>query len=231
MLDVRAPRVLYQHGLTHRDIKPANILVTRQGTVKLADLGLARPLGDEAWAVAEAGMAVGTPDYMSPEQTRGQTDLDIRSDLYSLGRRCSSWSPGASVPGQIGRRGDAPARGRPFSLARSGRPQPRPEQRRLRGDPKAEARPREDRYRDPDDLIFDLAAMIRRRTPVACGVTAGRGHRPTWRRASRPCAIAQAAGAPAPGWIARGRGASRAWRANFRNRPLLACSAFTSGSS
>ncbi|MHB1562278.1 MAG: serine/threonine-protein kinase, partial [Isosphaeraceae bacterium] len=80
-----ALRFLHQRGLAHRDIKPANIILTPEGLVKLVDLGLARPLEDETWAVAEAGMAVGTPEYMSPEQTRGQSDLDIRSDLYSLG--------------------------------------------------------------------------------------------------------------------------------------------------
>ncbi len=86
ILDIAgALRFMHQRGLTHRDIKPANIIRTPEGVVKLVDLGLARPLGDETWAVAEAGMAVGTPEYMSPEQTRGQSDLDIRSDLYSLG--------------------------------------------------------------------------------------------------------------------------------------------------
>ena len=74
-----------QRGLIHRDIKPENVILTKDGGVKLADLGLARLTGDEKWGLAEAGMAIGTPYYISPEQVRGQTDIDIRADIYSLG--------------------------------------------------------------------------------------------------------------------------------------------------
>src|SRR4051812_6824620 len=72
-------------GLIHRDIKPENVILTKDGGVKLADLGLARLTDDEKWGLAEAGMAIGTPYYISPEQVRGQTDIDIRADIYSLG--------------------------------------------------------------------------------------------------------------------------------------------------
>lgn len=75
----------HEKGLVHRDIKPDNIILTHDGTVKLADLGLARPTNDQAWAKSEAGLAIGTPYYISPEQVRGQTDIDIRADIYSLG--------------------------------------------------------------------------------------------------------------------------------------------------
>ncbi|HEV3120262.1 MAG TPA: serine/threonine-protein kinase, partial [Isosphaeraceae bacterium] len=61
-------------GLIHRDIKPENVILTKDGGVKLADLGLARLTADEKWAMAEAGMAIGTPYYISPEQVRGQVD-------------------------------------------------------------------------------------------------------------------------------------------------------------
>ena len=74
-----------QRGLIHRDIKPENVILTKQGEVKLADLGLARLTDDEKWGLSEAGMAIGTPYYISPEQVRGQTNIDIRADIYSLG--------------------------------------------------------------------------------------------------------------------------------------------------
>ena len=75
----------HQRGLIHRDIKPENVILTKDGNVKLADLGLARLTADEKWAMSEAGMAIGTPYYISPEQVRGQVDVDIRADIYSLG--------------------------------------------------------------------------------------------------------------------------------------------------
>ena len=70
-------------GVVHRDIKPENLLVTPRGEVKVADFGLARVL-HENLELTQTGMALGTPLYMSPEQTRGEA-VDIRSDLYSLG--------------------------------------------------------------------------------------------------------------------------------------------------
>jgi serine/threonine-protein kinase len=74
----------HEQGLIHRDVKPDNIMIHRD-RAKLADLGLARPTTDERWALAEAGLAVGTPFYISPEQARGEVQIDIRTDLYSLG--------------------------------------------------------------------------------------------------------------------------------------------------
>ena len=72
--------------LVHRDLKPANIFLSEQGRAKLADLGLARPIRQaEADRTTMAGMIMGTPAYISPEQARGEDDIDVRADLYSLG--------------------------------------------------------------------------------------------------------------------------------------------------
>ncbi|MEJ2716133.1 MAG: protein kinase [Deltaproteobacteria bacterium] len=82
----RALILAEEHNIMHRDIKPANILFTEKGEVKLADLGLAKSYLDSADSgITQTGIACGTPLYFSPEQAKGNPDLDIRSDIYSLG--------------------------------------------------------------------------------------------------------------------------------------------------
>jgi len=72
--------------LIHRDIKPGNIFLSVEGDVKLGDLGLAKIIGGESTTgLTQTGAAMGTPHYISPEQARGDKDLDFRADIYSLG--------------------------------------------------------------------------------------------------------------------------------------------------
>lgn len=78
----------HSKGLIHRDIKPANIMLTRSGSVKVADLGLARSVDDTALAKEEEGRAYGTANYMSPEQIRGKVDIGPPADIYGLGATC-----------------------------------------------------------------------------------------------------------------------------------------------
>lgn len=75
----------HARGLIHRDVKPKNIMITKEGVVKLADMGLARAITDVEAAEAEAGRAFGTPYYISPEQIRGEKDIGPPADIYSLG--------------------------------------------------------------------------------------------------------------------------------------------------
>jgi len=81
----RALAHAHERGLIHRDVKPKNIMITQDGVAKLADMGLARLAEDVQAAQAEAGRAFGTPYYISPEQIRGEVDIDFRADIYSLG--------------------------------------------------------------------------------------------------------------------------------------------------
>ncbi|MCK4275306.1 MAG: serine/threonine protein kinase [Phycisphaerae bacterium] len=81
----RALAHAHERGLIHRDVKPKNIMITKDGVAKLADMGLARVATDVQAAQAEAGRAFGTPYYISPEQIRGELDIDFRADIYSLG--------------------------------------------------------------------------------------------------------------------------------------------------
>jgi beta-lactam-binding protein with PASTA domain len=76
----------YAHaaGLVHRDIKPANIMLTPTGAVKVMDFGIARVLADVGQTMTQTQAVIGTAQYLSPEQARGE-NVDARSDLYSTG--------------------------------------------------------------------------------------------------------------------------------------------------
>ncbi len=77
---------IHEQGLVHRDLKPSNLMLTRQGTVKILDLGLARFHFEQSEEeMTNSGQAMGTADYMAPEQASDSHAVDIRADIYSLG--------------------------------------------------------------------------------------------------------------------------------------------------
>ncbi|MGO4648637.1 Stk1 family PASTA domain-containing Ser/Thr kinase [Nocardia sp. 2YAB30] len=74
----------HKAGIVHRDMKPANIMINRAGAVKVMDFGIARAIADSANPMTQTAAVIGTAQYLSPEQARGET-VDARSDVYSVG--------------------------------------------------------------------------------------------------------------------------------------------------
>lgn len=160
---------VHGRGIVHRDVKPANVILSRSGVVKLIDFGLARAIDDGEWATAEAGDAIGTPEYISPEQVRGQSDLDARGDLYSLG---------ATLYHMV--------TGRPLYLGTSHEVMRQHTDVRIRPVPPDRLNPelsaglvavlatmtatnRASRYQDVDTLIADLERVLRGDAPLFAG--------------------------------------------------------------
>ena len=157
----------HERGLIHRDIKPENVMLTKDGNVKLADLGLARPTADDNWAMSEAGMAIGTPYYISPEQVRGQVDVDIRGDIYSLGATFYHM-----VTGRVPYTGATPQEVMRQHVDKNAHLTP-PDHLNTRLSSGVGvvietmmARNRDNRYSNPDDMILDLKCLLQDESPM-----------------------------------------------------------------
>ena len=74
----------HRNGIVHRDMKPANVMLNRQGMVKVMDFGIARAMGEAGMTMTATSAVIGTAQYLSPEQARGE-QVDARTDLYSTG--------------------------------------------------------------------------------------------------------------------------------------------------
>ena len=85
----------HKKGIIHRDVKPANVMISRDGAVKVMDFGIARAVSDSSSTLTTTSSVLGTAQYLSPEQARGET-VDARSDLYSAG--CVLYEMVAGVP-------------------------------------------------------------------------------------------------------------------------------------
>jgi serine/threonine-protein kinase len=161
----------HENGLIHRDIKPENLLISESGRVKLCDLGLARSTAKEDLSITQTGIAVGTPHYISPEQARGEQDLDARADVYSLGAAIFHLATGRPVfTGDNAMQVMLKHLNEPPPLASEVAPAVPPEFAAVIH--KMLAKRREDRYPGMDAVLQDLSLVAAGRRPAHAEVVA-----------------------------------------------------------
>jgi len=155
----------HARGLIHRDVKPKNIMTTPAGVAKLADMGLARETTDLEAAQSEAGRAYGTPYYISPEQIRGEIDIDGRADIYSLGATLYHM-----VTGRVPYMAEDPSVVMKKHLKEPLTPPDHINTSLSRGIAEVlevmMAKQRRDRYNNVDELLVDLEAVRAHRAPL-----------------------------------------------------------------
>ena len=181
----------YSHraGIIHRDIKPGNIMLTSTGAVKVMDFGIARAVEDSAATVTQTHAVVGTAQYLSPEQARGEV-VDARSDLYSTG--CLLYELLTGKPPFTGDSAVAIAYQHVREI-------PRPPSAVAADVPesldrvvlKALAKNRDDRYQDASHMRADLLAAAR-------GLSVSAPSAESWSAPAPPAATGSPSPAPAP---------------------------------
>ncbi|MBA3685196.1 MAG: protein kinase [Planctomycetes bacterium] len=148
----QALKYLATHNIVHRDIKPANMMMTKDEVVKLGDFGFIQSVFDAE--LMQEGTTIGTPDYISPEQARGERNLDVRSDIYSLGASLFHMLTGATLyQGSVSKVMRDHIDTEPPDIDTLRKDVPKELVRILK---KMMAKQPIDRYQSPDELIKDL---------------------------------------------------------------------------
>lgn len=158
--------------LIHRDVKPENVMVDTDGNVKLCDLGLAKTSGEQS-TISVTGQVFGTPQYMSPEQARGEKSLDFRTDIYSLGL-LMHYALTAEIPFQAGSPALVMARHLTEQLPDPREKSPEVSVHTCRVLERMLARDVADRYPSWDDVLADLSLVRESKPPQCAPLPAGK---------------------------------------------------------